>query len=75
MYVVVIWLVKRLGPINDKYAVNHSCVLSQKMDIRCRGVGTGGGQGGEGPPNFSHDIKSALFPKAKCPHLYLEMFF
>ena len=27
------------------------------------------------PPNFSDDIKSALFPKAKCPHLFLEMFF
>ena len=40
-----------------------------------RGVGTGGGgKGAKAPPNFLDDIKSALFPQAKCPHLFLEIF-
>ena len=29
---------------------------------------------GQGRRNRGDDIKSALFPKAKCPHLFLEMF-
>jgi hypothetical protein len=48
----------------------HFATESKQISI-FRGVGTGGGHGGSGPPN--QVLPSALFPGAKCPFLAWKM--